>query len=230
MLARSTLALTVLLLLAACGDRGPTSTTGPAGVASAADPLAAFEGGDPIPDGAASIEFLWIGKQSVLCVGDAFERQVAFVDFSAEGGAMEVGTATLDADGSGEARFAVPVATLRTGHEDRDAKLLGGLWLDAESHPEIVFESTKLERVRPTVWHVEGTWTMKGVSKPVSFHVNVRYMPEMQNVGKDVVRMKASFDIQLADYGVGGKYVGSPAVASTWTVQLVLLGTMKQGA
>ena len=69
---------------------------------------------------------------------------------------------------------------------------------------------------------------MKGVSKPVSFLANVRYMPEMDRVGKDVVRLKAAFDIALKDFDVGGKYVGNPAVASDWTVQLVLLGTMKQ--
>ena len=50
----------------------------------------------------------------------------------------------------------------------------------------------------------------------------------MRNVGKDVARLKASFDIQLADFEVGGQYTGTPAVASTWTVELVLLGTIKR--
>lgn len=210
------LAVLLFLLAPGCGAPPPTKPAGPE----------AYAGGDPMPPRATTITFPWIGKQSVMCVGDAFERQVAFVDFSAEGGNLEVGTATIGEDGTGSARFAVPVVTLRTGHEDRDMKLLGGLWLDAEKHADLVFESTKLERVLPTVWAVEGTWTMKGVSKPVSFHANVRYLPEMGRVGKDVVRLEGRFDIQLADYGVGGEYVGTPAVASTWQVELVLLGTM----
>jgi len=226
MLVRCTVLLGVALLLAGCGDPAPA---GSGGASDGGDELAAYEGGDPMPAGPAKINFLWIGKQSVMCVGESFERQVAFVDFSAEGGALEVGSVTLDADGGGQARFAIPVATLRTGHEDRDTKLRGAVWLDAEAHPEIVFESTKLERVRPTVWRVEGTWTLKGVSQPVSFYANVRYLPEMRNVGEDVVRMKTSFDIDLAAHGVAPDYQGSPAVASTWTVQLVLLGTMRRG-
>lgn len=225
MLDRIPFVLLFAALLAGCGDPASTASGGTSG---GEDPLAAYEGGDPMPAGPAKIGFLWIGKQSVLCVGESFEKQVAFVDFSAEGGAMEVGSVTLDADGGGKARFAIPVATLRTGHVDRDRKLQGAVWLDAESHPEIVFESTKLERVRPTVWRVEGNWTMKGVSKPVTFYANVRYLPEMRNVGEDVVRMKASFDIDLAAHGVAADYQGSPAVAATWTVQLVLLGTMKR--
>lgn len=217
MITRISLAVMLLLVVSGCGSPTPSTPDTPMSHA----------GGDPMPERATEIDFLWIGKQSVMCVGDAFERQVAFVDFSAEGGALEVGQATLDAKGQGQARFAIPVATLRTGHEDRDVKLQGGLWLDAENHPELVFESTKLERVLPTVWQVEGNWTMKGVSKPVRFYANARYVPEMDHVGKDVVRMSAAFDIELADFGVGGKYVGTPAVASTWTVELVLLGTMK---
>lgn len=210
------LALLSLLILPGCGNTAAPKAAGPE----------AYAGGDPIPSRATTIEFPWIGKQSLMCVGDAFERQVAFVDFSADGGSLEVGEATLDENGSGQARFAVPVTTLRTGHEDRDRKLAGGLWLDAEKHPDLIFESTKVERVLPTVWAVEGTWTMKGVSKPVRFFANVRYMPEMDRVGKDIVRLEASFEIALADHGVGGAYVGTPAVAATWSVELVLLGKM----
>lgn len=215
-------ALLVLLALA-----GALPVHGGEDAAKAEDPLARYEGGTPVPRTAGTVSFPWFGKQSVLCVGEAFERQVAFVDFSADGG-IEIGSATLKEDGSGSARFNVPVASLRTGHEDRDTKLQGGLWLDAEKHPEIVFEATRLERVRPTVWKIDGTWTMKGVSKPVSFHANVRYLEEMRNVGKDVVRMKASFPIRLRDHGVGGEYVGTDAVAEVWDVQLVLLGTLER--
>jgi polyisoprenoid-binding protein YceI len=206
------LTLAALLALAACGE--------------ATDDLAAYVGGDPVPSGAATIEFPWIGKQSVMCVGESFERMVAVADFSADVAALEVGSATLQADGTGTARFALPVAALRTGHEDRDTKMQGPLWLDADAHPEVVFEATAMKRVRPTVWKIDGTWTMKGVTKPVAFYANVRYLPEMANVGKDVVRVKCSFPLELSEYGVGGDYAGTPAVAGTWTVGLVLLGTM----
>lgn len=188
---------------------------------------AALEGGDPLPEKAMTIVFPWMGKQSIMCIGDAVERQVAFVDFTDDALQDLVGTAKLAADGSGTATFTVPAVALRTGHEGRDEKLRGGGWLDVENHENLAFEATKIERVKPTVWKLDGTWTMHGVTKPASFLANVRYVGTMRNVGETVVRAKGSFTINLRDHEVGGDSVGSPAVAETWDVDVVLLGVMR---
>ena len=68
--------------------------------------------------------------------------------------------------------------------------------------------------------------SLRGVTKPVSFLANVRFVGEMQNVGKDVVRAKASFDLDIRHYGVGGQWAGTPAVAGVWKVDVVLLGVL----
>ena len=111
----TTISLLALFLIAGCAARETEKKV---------DPLAQYEGGTPVPEQAGTVGFLWIGKQSVMCVGDAFERQVAYVDLSVEGGNTILGEATLAADGTGSAEFAVPVKTLRTGHTDRDTKLM----------------------------------------------------------------------------------------------------------
>ena len=77
--------LVVSLTLAACGGSSKTTHE------SHADPIAALEGGEPLPDGALTIGFPWIGKQSIMCIGDAVERQIAFVDFT-DGTPGKVGT------------------------------------------------------------------------------------------------------------------------------------------
>jgi polyisoprenoid-binding protein YceI len=212
----ATLLLPALLLLAACDERFTEAQ------------IAAMEGGAPLPEGATEITFPWFGKQSVMCVGDAVERQIAFVDFTNDEVAESLGTVAIDAQGRGTGSFTVPVTELRTGHADRDEKLRGAPWLDADTHPALAFKATSMVRVRPTVWRVEGTWTMRGTTKPVSFLANVRYVPEMQNVGKDVVRVKASFDVDVREYGVGGQWAGTPAVAAVWQVDIVALGVMKR--
>lgn len=192
------------------------------------DPVAAMEGGDPMPEVDADIQFPWMGKQSVMVVGDSFERQVAFVDFTAddapEGGML--GNASVKADGSGSGEFTLPVKWIRSGDTGRDTKLMDGAWLDADTHANITFKATSLERVKPTVWKVTGTWTMRGVTKDIEFLANVRYLPEMKYVGKDIIRFRGKFDLNLKEYGMDNGSVGTPACAEVWTADIGILGVM----
>lgn len=218
------------LLIALVLALAPFALAEEASKAGAVPPApAGLEGGDPIPAGAATIEFPWIGKQSITATSDAFERMVAQVDFSNDAHPA-LGSITLDGKGGGSGSFAVKVADLITGNASRDEHLRSATWLDAEKLPDIKLEVTALTQLKPTVWHMEGTWTMHGVTKPISAHANVRYMPEMYRLGKDVVRVKASFDVSLTAHGVNAPGVGSPAVADTWRVDVVLLGLMKKAS
>ena len=222
--------LPTLLLLTGCEDQ-----QGGAAVADApktADALKALEGGTPLPEGAFSAQFPWMGKQSIMCVGDSVERQIAFVDFGTEqnaaNGSPLLGSVKVGTDGSASGSFELQAKQLRTGHFDRDAKLLGGTWLDAEKHPTLKLTVKGMKRVRPTVWSVDATWTMRGVTQPVSFHVNARHVPEMKYVGKDLVRIKGTFITQLNDHEMMHPGIGSPAIAAAWQVDVVLLGKIQR--
>ena len=210
------------LAVALCGCDEKAGADAPA----KPDAVKAMEGGDPIPARDMQIFFPWMGKQNVMCVGDAFERQVAFADFSdVEGNPDAIGQASIKADGTGTAKFTVPAKKLRSGDDSRNKKLMGGAWLDAETHPNLTFEATKLEKKAPTVWKITGTWTMRGIGKEVSFLANVRWLPKMKYVSDHgVVRIKGAFDINLKQHGMDNGAVGTPAVAEVWTVEVVLLG------
>ncbi len=198
-----------LLVVANVGSAEPP----PSGPRS--DPVAALEGGTPVPDGAVSIQFPWMGKQSVSFTSDAeIERMVGTVSFS-EAGADPLGTATLDGKGGGSVSFTVPVAKITTGVAGRDEHMVGPMWLDGAKHPNVVFKADKVERVKPTVYRVTGTWSMHGVEKPVTVLANVRYIPEVQHFAKDVVRLKAQFSLNLKEFGVMNEYVGSPVVSDS---------------
>lgn len=185
----------------------------------------ALEGGKPLPNGKQSISFPWIGKQSIMCIGDSVERQIAFVDFS-DGSPGKVGTVEVAGAKTATGSFTVPIATLLTGHEGRDKKLKNHNWLEVEKQKDLILTCKSMTRVRPTVWKVDGTWSMKGVTRPVSFYANVRYIGEMARVGSKVVRVKARFPIALKDFEIVNPAVGTPAVAATWDVDVVLLGVI----
>jgi polyisoprenoid-binding protein YceI len=222
-LALSLASLLALSVFTAC-DEPPAPAAG-----SAAD-LAALEGGEALPAGALKVTFPWMGKQSVMCIGDSIERQIAFLDFGTEqndaNDSAFLGTVLIDDQGVGTGSFRIAAAQLRSGHHDRDTKLLGGAWLDAESHPHLGLEIRRMTRVRPTVWKVEGVWTMRGISKEVTFHVNARAVGEMKWVGDNVARITGRFDINLKHFGMDNGSVGTAAVAEVWTVDVALLGVI----
>lgn len=212
----------VLPLAAACDDLGPTAPR---------DHPAA-EGGTPLPECAMTVSFPWMGKQSVMCVGDSVERQIAFLDFTSEtnegDGSSLLGTVAIDEKGVGTGRFTAAAKALRSGHADRDVKLMGGAWLDAETHPTLGLEIKRMTRIKPTVWKVEGSWTMRGVTRDVTFQVNARSVGEMKYVGEDVVRITGRFDVDLKQYGMDNGSVGTSAVAQVWTIDVGLLGVVKR--
>jgi hypothetical protein len=219
--------LRLVLALLSLGLLGLTTSALAEPAPSLEERAKALEGGNPIPDKAGTVAFPWIGKQSVMAVGDAsVERMVAVVDFSDDAHAA-LGSATLDGKGGGTAKFTAKATDLTSGHKGRDEKLCEPTWVDAKTHPDLVLDVTKLERVKPTVWKATGTWSINGVAKPVEFLLNARWIGAMQYVADDgVVRIAGSFTFPLKDHNIGGQWAGTPAVAADWTVQVVLIGVL----
>jgi polyisoprenoid-binding protein YceI len=68
-------------------------------------------------------------------------------------------------------RFTAEVNSISTNNEQRDAHLKTGDFFDAENHPQIIFESEKLEKIDEDTYKVHGTLTMRGNSKKIAFNV-----------------------------------------------------------
>ena len=213
---------------------GPAFADEPRPSGPVADPALALEGGTRPPDGAWKIPFPWVMKQAVSFVSDALvERTVGAVNFS-DVGTKPLGTVSLDGKGGGSGAFAVTVADISTLSPERDARLRSDEWLDAKRFPEIAYTIAKVERVRPTVYRVTGTWKMHGVEKELTTLANVRFVERLDGFeGKDgfdakfgLARLKARFSVGLKAFGVDNAYVGTPLVADAWDVEMVLLGAL----
>lgn len=189
----------------------------------AAEPdLDALAGGKPLPAGSHTFTFPNMAKQSVSFVSNADEVIVGTVAFS---GGDPVGSASFDVDaGTGAGQASIAVGDMATGNAMRDGHMRGGEWLEAGEYPRITFSDVVFERVKPTVWKVTGTWTIKGVSRELSSYANVRFIPTFPRVGDNVVRISTTFDLDLPAFGIDNPSVGSPAVARVWQAQVTLLG------
>lgn len=65
-------------------------------------------------------------------------------------------------------RYEAKAGSITTGSADRDAHLRSPDFLDADNHPLVTFESTSVEP-EGDHWRLEGTLSVRGVSRPVTF-------------------------------------------------------------
>ncbi|MCF4006928.1 YceI family protein [Corynebacterium uropygiale] len=94
----------------------------------------------------------------------------------------------------------VATASLDTGNKDRDAHVRGEDFFDVENHPEMTFRSTSVS-VNGESGTVTGDLTIKGVTKQVTFDVEVAGVAE-DPFGATRMGFEASTRINRKDFGV----------------------------
>src|SRR5438105_1189220 len=91
--------------------------------------------------------------------------------------------ATVETEGdditTAKVHFTADISSISTNNEQRDAHLRTGDFFDAEKHPQLSFESDRLEKINDEQYKLYGTLTIRGTSKQVVF--NVEYGGLMQD-------------------------------------------------
>jgi polyisoprenoid-binding protein YceI len=90
------------------------------------------------------------------------------------GGQFNRFSGTVETDGddlsSAKVHFTAEINSISTNNEQRDAHLRNADFFDAAIHPELVFEGNQLIKVDDENYSLEGTLTIRGVSKHVKFN------------------------------------------------------------
>jgi polyisoprenoid-binding protein YceI len=117
----------------------------------------------------------------------------------------------------------VEASSISTGNSMRDDHLKTNDFLDVPNYPTLTLSSIGLKRVDDAHWVLTGELTIRGVTKPVDFHVE--YLgegPSMQE-GKTVVAFSASAEIDRRDFGVNFNHSlldGSVVVGNKVVIEL----------
>jgi len=98
-------------------------------------------------------------------------------------------TATMDA------------GSITTGNETRDAHLASADFFDAEHHPKWTFESTGI-RIVDDEWLIDGTLTIRGVSKPVTLGMETPGFGPGNTEGSMKAGFSATTTINRSDFNV----------------------------
>lgn len=97
--------------------------------------------------------------------------------------------------------FTAKATSVDTRVDGRDNHLRSPDFFEVEKYPDITFKSTKVQK-KGTSWIVTGDFTMKGVTKSISFPFNIAgFLPADQRSGGKM-GITAETSINRRDYGV----------------------------
>ena len=124
----------------------------------------------------------------------------------------------------------VDVSSINTGQEQRDAHIRSADFFEAETHPSMTFTSTGV-RADGDGFLLDGDLTIRGVSKPVTFKLEVSgFGPDAY--GGTRAGFSATTEINRHDFGVSfnGPIPGVPggvAVSDKVTINLEAEGVLQ---
>jgi polyisoprenoid-binding protein YceI len=112
-----------------------------------------------------------------------------------------------------KARFEVDLATIKTGIDMRDGHMRDQ-YLETSKYPKAIFELTKvveaeqsrLENQKTFNLKVEGSFTVHGVTRPVTVPIKITYYSESEETKAklpgDLLRVDATWELLLSDYKI----------------------------
>ncbi len=83
------------------------------------------------------------------------------------------GSVETDGDDFSTAKvhFTADVNSISTNNEQRDGHLKSADFFDITNHPQILFDSTRMEKTSDEAYKLHGNLTMRGVTKPITIDV-----------------------------------------------------------
>ncbi len=95
----------------------------------------------------------------------------------------------------------IKTASIATGIERRDAHLRNPDFFDAEKHPEITFQSKRVEKMgNQLIAH--GTFTMHGVAKEIALPFTITGVSKDPKDGGTTLGVKSNLTVKRSDYGM----------------------------
>jgi polyisoprenoid-binding protein YceI len=118
-------------------------------------------------------------------------------EFTEFEGTFEIGEDLASSRASGK----VKVTSVDTNEPARDEHLRTADFFNAETNPEITFESTAIEPLDDEELRVTGNLTINGVTREETFHAELQGT-ETDPWGNDRIGLEVSGQISRGDYGM----------------------------
>ena len=159
---------------------------------------------------AAPLKFDFKDPKGINNAGFKLDAPLESINGSASG---VYGTVTFDPEhpGATKGKITVATASLIVPNPMQNKHMLSDKWLDAATHPTIVFESKEFKNVQTTgdttTADVTGTFALKGVSKELTVPVKLTYLKDklaerVPNQKGDLLVIRSNFTIKRSDFNI----------------------------
>ncbi|MGA2007884.1 MAG: YceI family protein [Solirubrobacteraceae bacterium] len=133
-------------------------------------------------------------------------------------GKLELGDDLAAAKISGSAK----AASVNTAEPQRDAHLKSADFFDAETHPELTFESTAITTTDDESFEIVGDLTMHGETHPITLKAELQGA-ETDPWGNDRVGLEITGQLKRSDWGMKfNQALGSGNLVVSDTVKIAL--------
>jgi len=129
---------------------------------------------------------------------DRFGFTTIFGSFMTAGGTILLDT---EAPENSSVTAHVDTASVFLGHATRDEHVAGQFWLNAEAHPQLTFESTRVAMTGEDSADVTGTLTLWGEPREVTFDVTLNQMGIDPATQRQAAGFTITGTINRADWG-----------------------------
>ena len=104
-------------------------------------------------------------------------------------------------DGTATASGTVRVASIDTDEVDRDGHLKSADFFDADTYPEITFQSTSITATDEDAYAITGDLTMHGVTKTITLTAEIGGA-DADMYGNTRIGLEATAELSRSDYGM----------------------------
>jgi polyisoprenoid-binding protein YceI len=142
----------------------------------------------------------WTVDQAHSKVGFAVKHMgIANVrgEFTEFGGVLEIG----DDLSTAKVRGTVKAASVDTNESQRDAHLRSPDFFDAETYPELAFESTSIEAIDEETFRITGDLTLHGVTNELVLTAEINGV-DIDPYGNEKVGLEVTGQLSRGDHGM----------------------------
>ncbi|MFA5668175.1 MAG: YceI family protein [Balneolaceae bacterium] len=117
----------------------------------------------------------------------------------------------------------IPISSINTSNDDRDAHLRTPDFFNAEKFPTMSFKSDKIVAAGENEFIAHGKLTIKDVTKNIELPFKLLGVMPHPNSGKLIAGITSKFTLNRNDYGVGtGDYIATAVIGNEITIELNL--------